>query len=225
MLDAATGLHHRGDPVVWRDVVPPEWGGQPAHAGFTYGAVVVEDHADASVLWIPVGSPVRVRTGERGPDGRNLMPGGWDGAHSAREWHDAGVLRAHPTGAPWSVWRWREAWGEGAGDRWSDVWYVNLEQPWRRTAQGFDSHDTVLDLLVWRDPFRTEWKDEHELAWCVEAGVVSAELAHAVHADGAVALAAAAAGVWPFSVDWDRWLPDASWPVPELPDGWDAVAG
>ncbi len=41
-------------------------------------------------------------------------------------------------------------------------WYVNLEDPWRETALGFDTTDHLLD--VWIDPDRTwRWKDEDHL--------------------------------------------------------------
>jgi len=29
--------------------------------------------------------------------------------------------------------------------------YVNMEDPWRWTNIGYDSHDWVLDLVVWRN--------------------------------------------------------------------------
>lgn len=207
--------HPRGSSIVFRSVVPAEFGGQPAHAGFTYAATVVEDSEKAIVTFQATGTPVMMRTGRRGPDGRNMLPGGWDGGYSHREWAGEPVVRVHERGRPWSVWRWLNDDG-----RWSSHFYVNLEEPWRRTRIGYDSHDWVLDLVVWREPMRIQFKDEDELQWCLNAGVIDASTEQRIRSAGEDAHRAASADAWPFRADWDRWLPDAAWPAPTLPEGW-----
>jgi hypothetical protein len=122
---------------------------------------------------------------------------------------------AHPAGRPWSVWRWLES------DRtWSSTFYVNLEQPWARTPTGYDSHDWILDLVVRLSPFQAEVKDVDELEWSIGAGVISVATAGEIRAAGREALRSAGAHEWPSMVDWNQWLPDDDWPVPELAPRW-----
>lgn len=43
-------------------------------------------------------------------------------------------------------------------------WYVNLQEPLRRTSLGFDTMDHLLDVVVSHDRSEWRWKDEDELA-------------------------------------------------------------
>jgi Protein of unknown function (DUF402) len=56
--------------------------------------------------------------------------------------------------AAYAVWH-----GEGPD---LDGWYVNLQEPFRRTARGIDTMDSVLDIVVARDG-AWRWKDAEEL--------------------------------------------------------------
>jgi len=47
--------------------------------------------------------------------------------------------------------------------------------------------------------------------------------AAAIRAAGLAAVAMAERRESPFNEGWERWLPDAAWPVPELPEGWDVA--
>ncbi len=191
-----------GAPVVLRSVFDD-------HVGAVIPSVVVADASDHVALYQPEGTTLLTRTGRRGgPQGRNMYPGGWDGGHQETPWRGPGVLRVHRRGDPWSVWRWRD----GAG--WRPGCYVNLEQPWRRTAHGFDTRDWVLDLVLDADGAPT-WKDADELAWCEQMGTVTAEHAADVRRAGRQALAAARAGEFPFAADWDRWTVDGTTAVPD----------
>ena len=53
-------------------------------------------------------------------------------------------------------------------------WYVNLEEPLRRTAIGFDTLDHELDVIVELDG-SWRWKDEDDLAEAIRRGVIPAE--------------------------------------------------
>ena len=105
-------------------------------------------------------------------------------------------------------------WHFWAGERFTH-WYVNLEEPLRRSRVGFDTFDHKLDLIVEADG-SWRWKDEDELGEAAWRGILDAE---GVRAEGERVLAA-----WPFPTGWEDWRPDHAWPVPELPEGWDAIA-
>ncbi len=93
-------------------------------------------------------------------------------------------------------------------------WYVNFEQPLRRTPIGYDTFDHKLDLIVMTDG-TYRWKDEDELEHAAAAGLldpaeVRAEAERVLHE-------------WPFPTGWEDWRPDQAWPIPQLPEGWDQV--
>lgn len=127
-------------------------------------------------------------------------------------WTGDGVLVLNRPGRAHSLWLFR-----GAAGVPFDSWYLQLEDPHRRTALGFDTRDHTLDAWVGRDG-AWRWKDEDEL---------EVALAHGHHtAEEAVAMREEAERVraeWPFPTGWEDWRPDPSWPLPELPGGWDAV--
>ena len=179
--------------AAWRDV----------HLGRVWRAQacrVVEDSVETIALWIPAGSPGKV------PAGGLRIPGD--------EWELEGVApsrdqiciarpgRAHSVYVFW-------------GDDWELThWYVNFEQPLRRSAVGFDTFDEKLDLII-RPDGSYEWKDEDELEHAAALGLLDAD---AVRAEAARVLEE-----WPFPTGWEDWRPDPAWRVPQLPAGWDRV--
>ncbi|MFG3252655.1 DUF402 domain-containing protein [Streptomyces sp. NPDC048172] len=129
-------------------------------------------------------------------------------------WFGTGVLKLARPGEPWSVWLfWEPDWV-------FKNYYVNLEEPLRRWAGGVDSEDHFLDLAVHPDG-HYEWHDEDEFAEAQRAGLMSADQAARVREAGREAVAAIRAWGAPFADGWEKWRPDPSWPVPELPADWD----
>jgi len=190
--------------------------------GFAVAGTVVRDRDDVVVVATAPGSDVRVRAGRGdGPNGRTVLPAAWDGTYEERVWQGATVVRVHRRGDRWSVWRWHD------GERWGDVWYGNLESPWRRSALGFESQDWALDVVGRGDPTGDAWrvglKDEDELAWMVQRGYVTEQQAAHVHDVGAHLLQRAREARWPFDADWDAWLPEPAWGAVALPPGWDRL--
>ena len=92
-----------------------------------------------------------------------------------------------------------------------ESWYVNLQEPYRRTKHGIDTADQLLDLVRTRAG-RWSWKDEHELEAAVAAGYVSEADARAIRAEAERVIAADA-----FPTGWESWQPDPTWPLPTLP--------
>jgi len=194
-----------GDPVVIREL----WRGEVFAAR---PATVVEDRPDRTTLLVPAGvtcgvpvdhggaelrvpdRPWRLEARERGP--KDLLSFAWPDTSCA-------------------VLRWYAPDGMHA-------WYVNLQDPLRRTALGFDTTDHALDVIVALDG-TWAWKDEDELAEAVAHGLFTAEDAERFRADGERAVARILDRQPPFDRDWSTWRPDPSWPAPTLPEGWDRI--
>jgi uncharacterized protein len=102
-------------------------------------------------------------------------------------------------------------------------WYVNLQEPLRRTAVGFDYLDQALDVVVSIDRSSWRWKDEDELAEEVRLGVFTKEQAVGFRAEGELAVRRLLDRDPPYDRDWTTWRPPPSWPAPKLPDGWNAT--
>jgi uncharacterized protein len=106
---------------------------------------------------------------------------------------------------------------------WSpDHWYVNLEDPLRRSPVGFDTLDHKLDVIVELDG-SWRWKDEDELAEIIERGILDSGDEKRLRAEAEDAVRRIAGREPPFHRDWFGWRPDPSWTIPTLPEGWDRV--
>ena len=63
-------------------------------------------------------------------------------------------------------------------------WYINLQEPLRRTPLGFDTMDLALDIVISPDLTRWQWKDEDEFKSLVEVGVISNHKSLEVRTEG-----------------------------------------
>jgi hypothetical protein len=182
--------------AAWRDV----------HDGRVWRAQacrIVEENG-LIALWLPSGTPTFLPIDREGK--RIRIPGeDWE-LEPVESWTRDAVCLARP-GRAHSIYVF---WQDGVFEH----WYVNLEQPLRRTPIGYDTFDEKLDLIVRPDGSYT-WKDEDELEQAAALGLVDAE---AVRAEAARVLEE-----WPFPTGWEDWRPDPAWPIPQLPDGWDRV--
>ena len=195
----------RGEAVALREI----WNGRVWSAR---AAIVVEDREDQTTFFVPAEAMrmAAVRDGAmlRIPqDGFELAPRtsgeapalsfGWPD-----RWYGT-LLFFHPDGRP------RE-------------WYVNLQEPLRRTDVGFDYLDLKLDVIVEMEGSWL-WKDEDELAEAIAQGLVPAEDEARLRAEGERAVRRIVDREPPFDRDWRTWSPDPDWPAPALPDGWDRL--
>jgi hypothetical protein len=137
----------------------------------------------------------------------------WDGGHADTTWKRANVVRLYRFGVPYSLWLVFDA------STWELAWrYINLEDPWLRTAIGFDSRDVYLDLVAGPLGDDWQWKDEDELAWIVEQGRIDPARAVQIRVDGERAIQAVRAMG---SSDRSRsWRPDPQRAMPTLPERW-----
>ncbi len=111
--------------------------------------------------------------------------------------------------------------GEGA-DRRLLRYFVNMEEPFRRTACGFDTQDHTLDIVV-LPTLEWLWRDEQELANHVLAGYYTAALAAEARAEGLRVIDAIRRGTHPCLRGWAHWRPETSWTVPTHEPGWDTT--
>jgi predicted RNA-binding protein associated with RNAse of E/G family len=165
---------------------------------------VVEDSEERIALFFPQGMPGRFPARADGSEVR-IPTEPWA---LAPRLGTRNVLALFVPGGRYSLWLFRRP------DGTHDHWYVNFEQPLRRTAIGFDYRDEKLDLIV-RSDGSLEWKDEDELAEAAAHGLVDADEVWAE------ARRVVAARPWP--TGWEDWQPDPAWSIPELPEGWDRL--
>lgn len=198
--------YERGDQVLLREVWQGKiWSLRPVTA--------VEDTQDVIALYMAPGTPWK----------RPVKPTGQALRLPSQEWAladvlwDRPVLRLNRPGDPCgTLLIWDNDWRFLS-------WYLNLEEPLRRTPLGFDYMDQTLDIVVRPDLSRWEWKDEDEMDEAVAQGIYSAEQAGRIRAEGERALARLLAMEAPLDRGWPGWRPEAAWPLPAVMPGWDRL--
>jgi hypothetical protein len=101
-------------------------------------------------------------------------------------------------------------------------WYVNFQEPVRRTTLGFDTVDLVLDLVVAADG---TWslKDEDDFELAASAGQLPHSSVEQVRAAAERMISVVESGGPPFDeTHWQSWRPPPHWTVPALPATWAA---
>lgn len=192
---------HPGEVIVRREVL------NDGRSWHEVPVIVVQDEPDLLVTYIAEGAPFRFPAG-CWPTQNGLHP--WHGKES---WRGHGVLMLQRPGdshAIWVFWWGREREFRG--------WYVNLQEPFRRTASGYDTQDLELDIWV---PLDGPWelKDDEVLEERVLEGRYTGEQIVATRADGQRIGRELDAGRRWWSDDWAEWQPDPGWPTPDFPHG------
>jgi hypothetical protein len=201
---------HPGQTVVIREIWDGKiWGAQPV--------IVVRDQPDLMAFYATFDTITKMPCT---PDGGRVRAS--DRAASRwvlldRGWNNLNLLRLNILGSIYSV---IIFWSNPDMVQYS--WYINLEDPLRRTSQGFDFLDLFLDVIVKPDLSGWHWKDEDELEEAVSLGLISEEKAAAMRTEGERVVAWLRSGKSPFN-GWEKWRPDPSWKVPVLPDDWDKL--
>lgn len=193
-----------GDVVVHREIA---WG----KPWLAVAERVVEDRDDLFVTYVPTGSPFGYTEGPW-PTVNGRHP--W---YPRAAWEGHGALIVQRPGDAYAV---QHFW-IGA-DRRFERWYVNLQEPMRRTAIGYDTQDHELDLVVTTDG-DCQVKDDELMERRVREGRFSAAEVVAIRELGAelAAMVDGARAWWiPGSADWQ---PDPAWGAIALPDGWETV--
>ena len=211
MTNEASRPRQPGETVVLRYLTRD---GRP---GMCWPAFAVEDRDDLLALWIPEGATYKQwrlqRPATDAPEGtppaRTIVDGAW-----RRD-----TLRLMFPGAHHSVWL---SWDRTESGRDFHGYYVNLEEPYRRTSIGFDTNDHALDVVVSPDLTWT-WKDEDELERRRETGIYHPDFVDSIRAEGERAIAILEERRFPFTGDYVDWLPEPTWGIPDLLEGWDTA--
>jgi protein associated with RNAse G/E len=98
-------------------------------------------------------------------------------------------------------------------------WYVNFELPSTPTADGLESKDLVLDLMIAPDR-NWEWKDQADFDTAIDQGILSPDLRPHLIAEADRILTMSDRQDGPFDPMWTSWKPDPDWPVPQLPSAY-----
>ncbi len=99
-------------------------------------------------------------------------------------------------------------------------WYVNLQDPLRRTPIGYDTWDHLLDIEIRPDRTGWRWKDEEDLAEAVAAGLLTIDEALAARKEGEKVIRILEQNQPPFCDGWENWSPPKTWGIPLLPENW-----
>jgi hypothetical protein len=195
-------LWEPGSVIVERQV----WHGQIAAA---FPTVVIEDTASHLVTFMATGAPFGFVEEMRYPS-----PSGRHPRYGIERWRGHGMLAIVPkTGCVSVQHYWR---GES---RSFTSWYLNLQEPMRPTAIGFDSQDLELDIVISPD---RDWslKDGELLDQRVREGRWTADEARLIRAIAHRAIEdVLVPGRWWWEPCWSTWRPDGI-EAPGLPDGW-----
>ena len=190
-----------GDVIVHREV----WRGTPWLAS---PVVVVEDGPGLLATYIPEEMPLAF------PPSADGRPHPWAGKE---RWTGHGVLVLRRPGEAYSVWHF---W-DGPERRFAG-WYLNLEEPFRRTAVGYDTQDLELDLWL---PVGGAWrfKDEEQLDQRVREGrYTEAQVAGARRIGGELGAMLDRGERW-WDERWASFAPEPGWRAPAFPDGWETT--
>lgn len=179
---------------------------------------VVEDRANLLALFIAAGSPYKAGPKRTAAEKRRqprtpLPPDEYVWRNDTLRLMFPG--RAHSVSLSWSN-------AHESAPRTLLKYFINLEEPFRRTAVGFDTQDHTLDVevtpdLVWR------WRDEQELANHVAEGFYTPELASAARAEGQRAIDAIDRRDHECLRGWPSWTPPPDWRPPPFVLGWDTT--
>jgi hypothetical protein len=188
-----------GSWIVRRDV----WRGRPL---LGVPVLVVSDTPELLALYLPESAPFGFAEGAF-----PTSPHPWS-AHAG--WQGHGVLMVQRPGDAYAVW----VFWAGRQRRF-DCWYVNFQDPFRRTPSGIDTHDHELDLWS-RDGRTWHWKDAELLDQRVAEGWFTPEEATAIRAEGRrVHAELTTAGTW-WDQRWNSWTSPPYAAPRALPQGW-----
>jgi hypothetical protein len=175
---------------------------------------VVQDSGDFVALFLDIGARYR-RPGDA--DGNPTRDYTHSSASIEATWTDHRALHLIRSGGSHSTVAMWDAAGRFV------CWYINFQQPSRRTPLGFDTLDFTLDLVIQPNRVDWHWKDEDEFEHGIQAGWYERSQLDNLKAYGLSIVEKAHAGEPPFADGWEQWRPDPGWTIPTLPAQWEVV--
>lgn len=182
---------------------------------WAYPTIVVQDLPELIVLYMPAG--VVGKDTDHKPTPRELLTPEKINIVDC-QWERTDVLFLIVPGDSFSTYLMWET-----GTRNLNCWYINLQEPIRRTGIGFDTMDHMLDVVIQPDMAEWKWKDDGEFTEAQKVGVYSMEKARQIRAEGVRALRLVTTERRSLYEEWMRWQADPAWGLPELSRHWDEV--
>ena len=195
----------------WKDQV---WAARPLR--------VVDDNEARALLWMPKGT---VRTIPGYPEGAdasiarcdrtiaNLSASSWEYVEHVWDVSCLWVLEPNPYFGIWITWN---------EDHEHIGYYVNFQAPYVRTPIGIATMDYVIDIIVEPD-LTWSWKDADEFEQIIDRSIFSTAVIDAVNRSAEEVIGRIERAAYPFDGSHLDFVPDPSWPHPELPSIWDVV--
>ncbi|MCH2523859.1 MAG: DUF402 domain-containing protein [Dehalococcoidia bacterium] len=200
---------NKGDEIVLRYITRD---GRP---GMTWPATVIIDEVELVALYIPKGTIYKQFQRVK-PVDSNIV--GYQRVLKDTEWR-RDVLRLMYPGQFFSIWVF---WEYNDNGREHTSYYVNMEEPFRRSEIGFDTNDHTLDIVVMPD-LSWYWKDLDELSERVTAGVYPIDFAGFVKSEADKIVVSIEKKLPPFNEGWDKWQPPKNYKIPALRSDWESA--
>jgi len=182
---------------------------------WAFPTIVVQDTSDLIVLYMPAG--VLGKNVKHKPTPKEYLLE--DSINIVDcQWHRTDVLFLIVPGDSFSTY---VMWDTGTKNL--DCWYVNLQEPIRRTKIGFDTMDNMLDVVISPDMTEWEWKDDDEFTEAQKVGYYSAEKAHEIWSEGERAIRLITSEKRSNYEKWKTWQANPDWELPKLSPLWDKV--
>jgi protein associated with RNAse G/E len=182
---------------------------------WAYPVILVEDTAGLIALYLPAG--VTGRNTDKRPTPQDLLTPEKINVVEHR-WHTTDVLMLIVPGEAFSTYR---MWKTGTKEL--VCWYINLQEPIRRTSIGFDTMDLMLDVVVSPDLSTWKWKDEDEFTEAERVGFYSHEKAREIRAEGLKAAHLVTSERRSFYKQWEAWQAKPDWKLPQISPFWDKM--
>lgn len=180
--------------------------------------MVVKDAADVSVLYIGPGAvfqmPDRLAPLSRQERGRIFWDVRREGVWNLQEqpWLSTHALTFLYPEKYYAI---RIFWSQ---TDWTHLcWYINFQRPYRRTAEGFETLDLALDILVSpTDLNSTRLKDRDEYQVGIDCGQITPTDVEGIARDRATLKHIASLNLEAFRPDWVAWRPRDEVPLLRL---------
>jgi hypothetical protein len=183
---------------------------------WAYPTIVVQDTSDLIVLYMPSG--VLGKDTDHRPTPQELLSFPNKINIVDCQWDRTDVLFLIVPGDSFSTYiMWK------TGTKILDCWYINLQEPIRRTEIGFDTMDNMLDVVVNPDMTEWRWKDDDEFAEAQKIGFYSSEKAREIWAEGEKAVRLITSERRSLYKKWEKWQANPEWEIPRLSPFWDKV--
>lgn len=179
---------------------------------WAFPTIVVQDSPELIVLYMPAG--VRGKNVDHKPATNELFS-----ANKLKvidfQWQRTDVLMVIVPDDSFSTYLMRDTITKEL-----DCWYVNLQEPIRRTPIGFDTMDNMLDVVISTDMSAWSWKDDDEFAEAQKIGFYSVEKAHEIWTEGERAVQLITKERRDLYKKWEMWQANPEWELPILSPEW-----